>query len=48
MAGPQCRSYTTPHRYDLSALCRPGHTHTLTVEVDNSAAGMPHAMYSTL
>ena len=47
-AGPMCKSYTTPHRYDLTALCRPGRTHTLTVEVDNSAAGMPHAMYSTL
>ena len=48
LAGPQCKSYTTPHRYDITALCRPGDTHTLTVEVDNSAAGMPHAMYSTL
>ena len=47
-AGPQCKSCTTPHRYDLTSLCRPGHTHTLTVEVDNSPAGMPHAMYSTL
>lgn len=47
-AGGQQDSYTTPHRYDLTALCRPGRTHTLTVEVDNSAAGMPHAMYSTL
>lgn len=47
-AGPQCKSCTTPHRYDLTPLCRPGHTHTLTVEVDNSPAGMPHAMYSTL
>ena len=47
-AGEQQKSYTTPHRYDLTALCRPGHTHTLTVEVDNSPAGMPHAMYSTL
>lgn len=48
LAGPQCKSYTTPHRYDLTPLCRPGNTHTLTVEVDNSPAGMPHAMYSTL
>lgn len=47
-AGEQQSSYTTPHRYDLTALCRPEHTHTLTVEVDNSPAGMPHAMYSTL
>lgn len=47
-AGEQQNSYTTPHRYDLTALCRPGRTHTLTVEVDNSPAGMPHAMYSTL
>lgn len=47
-AGKQHKSYTTPHRYDLTALCRPGHTHILTVEVDNSPAGMPHAMYSTL
>lgn len=47
-AGPRQTSYTTPHRYDLSALCRPGENHTLTIEVDNSAAGMPHAMYSTL
>lgn len=47
-AGPRQTSYTTPHRYDLSALCRPGESHTLTIEVDNSAAGMPHAMYSTL
>lgn len=47
-AGEQQRSYTTPHRYDLTALCRPGHTHTLTVEVDNSSDGMPYAMYSTL
>ena len=48
LAGPQCKSYTTPHRSDLTPLCRPGNTHTLTVEVDNSPAGMPHAMYSTL
>lgn len=47
-AGKQQNSCTTPHRHDLSALCRPGGTHTLTVEVDNSPAGMPHAMYSTL
>lgn len=47
-AGEQWNSYTTPHRYDLTALCRPGRTHTLTVEVDNSPAGMPYAMYSTL
>ena len=47
-AGGQQNSYTTPHRYDLTALCRPGCTHTLTVEVDNSGAGMPYAMYSTL
>lgn len=47
-AGPRQKSYTTPHRYDLTALCRPGRTHTLTVEVDNSPAGMPYAMYSTL
>ncbi len=47
-AGAQQKSYTTPHRYDLTELCRPGHTHTLTVEVDNSADGMPYAMYSTL
>ncbi len=47
-AGEQQKSYTTPHRCDLTALCRPGRTHTLTVEVDNSPAGMPHAMYSTL
>ena len=47
-AGEQQNSYTTPHRYDLTALCRPGCAHTLTVEVDNSPAGMPHAMYSTL
>ena len=47
-AGEQQNSYTTPHRYDLTALCRPGGAHTLTVEVDNSPAGMPHAMYSTL
>ena len=46
--GEQQRSYTTPHRYDLTALCRPGCTHTLTVEVDNSSGGMPYAMYSTL
>ena len=48
IAGERQNSYTTPHRYDLTALCRPGHTHTLTVEVDNSPDGMPHAMYSTL
>ena len=47
-AGEQQNSYTTPHRYDLTALCRPGCAHTLTVEVDNSSDGMPHAMYSTL
>ena len=47
-AGEQQRSYTTPHRYDLTALCRPGRTYTLTVEVDNSSDGMPYAMYSTL
>lgn len=47
-AGGQQRSYTTPHCYDLTALCRPGRTHTLTVEVDNSSDGMPYAMYSTL
>lgn len=47
-AGERQNSYTTPHRYDLTALCRPGCTHTLTVEVDNSADGMPYAMYSTL
>ena len=47
-AGERQNSYTTPHRYDLTALCRPGGAHTLTVEVDNSPAGMPHAMYSTL
>lgn len=47
-AGPRQNSYTTPHRYDLTALCRPGRTHTLTVEVDNTSDGMPHAMYSTL
>lgn len=46
--GEQQKSYTTPHRWDLTALCRPGQTHTLTVEVDNSSAGMPYAMYSTL
>lgn len=48
IAGERQNSYTTPHRYDLTGLCRPGRTHTLTVEVDNSADGMPHAMYSTL
>lgn len=47
-AGEQQNSYTTPHRYDLTGLCRPGRAHTLTVEVDNSPDGMPHAMYSTL
>lgn len=47
-AGEQQRSYTTSHRYDLTALFRPGRTHTLTVEVDNSSDGMPYAMYSTL
>ena len=47
-AGERQKSYTTSHRYDLTALCRPGCTHTLTVEVDNSPAGMPYAMYSTL
>lgn len=46
--GPRQKSYTTPHRYDLTAFCRPGQTHILTIEVDNSSAGMPHAMYSTL
>lgn len=48
LAGEQRNSYTTPHRHDLTALCRPGRTHTLTVEVDNSSDGMPYAMYSTL
>ena len=48
IAGERQNSYTTPHRYDLTDLCRPGRIHTLTVEVDNSADGMPHAMYSTL
>lgn len=48
LAGEQHNSYTTPHCYDLTTLCRPGRTHTLTVEVDNSADGMPYAMYSTL
>ena len=47
-AGFQLKSYTTPHCYDLTALCHPGQTHTLTVEVDNSSVGMPYAMYSTL
>ena len=47
-AGEQQKSCTTPHRYDLTALCRPGDTHILTVEVDNSPIGMPYAMYSTL
>lgn len=46
--GPQQKSYTTPHRYNLTAFCRPGHTHRLTIEVDNSSSGMPYAMYSTL
>lgn len=46
--GPQQKSFTTPHRYDLSPFCQPGMTHILTIEVDNSALGMPHAMYSTL
>lgn len=48
LAGERHNSYTTPHRYNLTALCRPGRTHTLTVEVDNSSDGMPYAMYSTL
>lgn len=48
LAGMHQNSYTTPHRYNLTGLCLPGRTHTLTVEVDNSAAGMPYAMYSTL
>lgn len=46
--GTQQKSYTTPHRYDLTPYCQPDQAHTLTIEVDNSAAGMPHAMYSTL
>ena len=45
--GKKQKSYTTPHRYDLTGLCTGGQ-HTLTVEVDNSEAEMPHAMYSTL
>lgn len=46
-AGPGQKSYTTPQMYDITAFCMAGRRHTLTIEVDNSSAGMPHAMYTT-
>ena len=46
--GPRQMSYSTPHRYDITPFCRAGAAHTLTIEVDNSASNMPHALYSTL
>ena len=46
--GPRQMSYSTPHRYEITPFCRAGAAHTLTIEVDNSASDMPHALYSTL
>lgn len=42
--GPRQMSYSTPHRYEITPFCRAGAAHTLTIEVDNSASDMPHAL----
>ena len=43
----QQKSYTAPHVYDLGSHVQTGAEHTLTIEVDNSPAGLPEAMYTT-
>lgn len=47
LVGPQQKSYTTAHVYNVTEFIKPGTKQTLTIEVDNSETGMPFAMYHT-